>query len=60
MKYAFETIWGSCWSVNQISYFPPPIALEAEAIALLESLKMATTNGMHEVIFKTDSKTHGW
>jgi len=31
--------------------------LEAEAIALLESLKMATTNGMHVVIFETDSKT---
>lgn len=31
--------------------------LEAETIALLESLKMATTNGMHEVLFETDSKT---
>jgi len=31
--------------------------LEAEAIALLESLKMATTNGMHAVLFETDSKT---
>ncbi|XP_024630723.1 uncharacterized protein [Medicago truncatula] len=31
--------------------------LEAETIALVESLKMATTNGMHEVLFETDSRT---
>jgi len=31
--------------------------LDAEAIALLESLKMATTSGMHQVLFETDCKT---
>jgi ribonuclease HI len=35
----------------------PSTVLEAEAIALLESLKMAIVNGMHVVLFETDSKT---
>jgi len=31
--------------------------LEAESFGLLHSLKMAISNGMHNVTFKTDSKT---